>query len=452
MHYVNRAAHYLYGTEMEASGAILYHAEAEWMDKSSAMLTQKPAKACYDAQISYDIVPLDYLETAEKNNGRFGRGYKYLVVPACRKLPERFAKICKALKNAGVPVFFVDYAPDCVNISENEIVPLQKLAAHIKESGLAHEYNAKEHLLRIAKFTRGEATSFFVFNEAPNAVQETLSLPVSGKYIAADLLNGVYTRGETADGTVELALEAGQSVILIFGSATEDEWAGFPEKSEGLHMAEIETLWDIDLRETGKETEFKPFRKNSKLFNITGKNGETEFSGEMRYQTKLNINDTAHVELEFENVGVTAQLFVNGKDMGQRICRPYRWDITEAVKAGEKRRRSVRLQHACTAYAGFLFDVYDTARRAASREKCGFLCNKLNLNTPAFSLTHESAGVIFYRQPCTDTRQYSTSKVSAKPKERYKFKAGGFSESTSSSIPLPAFFASVSAARTRSLP
>lgn len=86
-------------------------------------------------------------------------------------------------------------------------------------------------------------------------------------------------------------------------------------------MAEIETLWDIDLRETGKETEFKPFRKNSKLFNITGKNGETEFSGEMRYKTKLNINDTAHVELEFENVGVTARLFVNGKDMGQRICR-----------------------------------------------------------------------------------------------------------------------------------
>ena len=55
----------------------------------------------------------------------------------------------------------------------------------------------------------------------------------------------------------------------------------------------------------------------------------------MRYKTKLNINDTAHVELEFENIGVTAQLFVNGKDMGRRICRPYRWDITEAVKAGE---------------------------------------------------------------------------------------------------------------------
>lgn len=55
----------------------------------------------------------------------------------------------------------------------------------------------------------------------------------------------------------------------------------------------------------------------------------------MRYKTKLHIENAAHAELEFENVGVTAQLFVNGKDMGQRICRPYRWDITEAVKAGE---------------------------------------------------------------------------------------------------------------------
>ena len=31
-------------------------------------------------------------------------------------------------------------------------------------------------------------------------------------------------------------------------------------------MAEIETLWDIDLRETGKETEFKPFRKKLEAF------------------------------------------------------------------------------------------------------------------------------------------------------------------------------------------
>lgn len=35
MHYVNRAAHYLYGTEMEASGAILYHAEASgWTNQA----------------------------------------------------------------------------------------------------------------------------------------------------------------------------------------------------------------------------------------------------------------------------------------------------------------------------------------------------------------------------------------------------------------------------------
>lgn len=96
MHYVNRAAHYLYGAEMEASGAILYHAEAEWMDKSSAMLTQKPAKACYDAQIFYDIVPLDYLETAEKNNGRLAR----VQIPRRAGVQKAAGALCKNLRSA----------------------------------------------------------------------------------------------------------------------------------------------------------------------------------------------------------------------------------------------------------------------------------------------------------------------------------------------------------------
>ena len=67
------------------------------MDKSSAMLTQKPAKACYDAQIFYDIVPLDYLETAEKNNGALGAGYKYLVGAGVQKAA---GALCKNLRSA----------------------------------------------------------------------------------------------------------------------------------------------------------------------------------------------------------------------------------------------------------------------------------------------------------------------------------------------------------------
>ena len=55
----------------------------------------------------------------------------------------------------------------------------------------------------------------------------------------------------------------------------------------------------------------------------------------MHYTTRIKTPSTEHAEREFENVGVTAHLFVNGKDMGQRICRPYRWDITESVKVGE---------------------------------------------------------------------------------------------------------------------
>ena len=334
MRYVNRVASLLDGTDMEASGAILYHGEAEWMD-AEAMLTQKPAKVCYDAHISYDIASLDYLETAEAKDGRFGRGYRYLVVPACKRLPESFASVADRLREAGVPIFFVDEAPEGVHARLEELVPLESLASRILKKGLAHDYRTQERLLRMAKFTRGGSVYFFLHNESLQEVRTTVTLPVCGKYIAADFLNDMYTRGETVRGEAAVELAPGQSMLFLFGGVSDEEWAAFPAKTEGMHTETLDTLWDIDLRETGREMDFRPFRRQTKLFNMTGRDGEREFSGEMRYRTCVTLDKAAHMELEFEHVGMTARLFVNGKNMGQRICAPYRWDITEAVRQGK---------------------------------------------------------------------------------------------------------------------
>ena len=166
-------------------------------------------------------------------------------------------------------------------------------------------------------------------------VVRTVTLPMRGKYIAADFLNDMYTRGETAQGEAAVELAPGQSMLFLFGGVSDEEWAAFPAKTEGTHTETLDTLWDIDLRETGREADFRPFRRQTKLFNMTGRDGEREFSGEMRYRTCVTLDKAAHMELEFEHVGMTARLFVNGKDMGQRICAPYRWDITEAVQQGK---------------------------------------------------------------------------------------------------------------------
>lgn len=203
---------------MEAAGAIFYHAEAEWMEGNGCcMLSQKPAKACYDRQIPYDVVSLDFLEQAQAQNGVFGangRHYRFLIVPSSPCLPERFWENVKRLWDAGVEVLFVapaarGQAVEAVGRGA-EKTTLEAFAQRLLDAGLAHDYRAKNPLLRIARFDRDGASMFFLHNESPCRVEESLQFPVSGNYLELDLLNEVYERGETLDGQVELILEPGR--------------------------------------------------------------------------------------------------------------------------------------------------------------------------------------------------------------------------------------------------
>ena len=74
MRALNKETHLLFGGTHIADAAILYHAEAEWMNcdfinhKNRYMLTEAPAKVLSDDQLDFDIVPIDYLEKATVEN------------------------------------------------------------------------------------------------------------------------------------------------------------------------------------------------------------------------------------------------------------------------------------------------------------------------------------------------------------------------------------------------
>ena len=335
MHYTNRAAHLLYGAKMEAAGAVLYHAEAEWMDKDRAMFTQKPAKACYDAHIPYEIVSLDYLEQAPASHGVFGNGYRFLVVPASAYLPKSFWQAARRLEQAGVPLFFVEPVPAREGKLPGKAVTLEELPQKLLALGLAHDYSATEPLLRIARFNRDGMSCFFLFNESPRKVEETLRFPVTGEYLVLDLLNQICHRGRAREGRVPVTLEPGQSVLFVWDGFTREEWSSFPEIPLLTKTQPLDLLWDMELRESGKDEEFRPFRKKAPLCNVTGKEGIPTFSGEIRYRTTVKLDSQGPVVLDLGRVGMTAKLFVNGQDLGQRICTPYCWDISQSLVQGE---------------------------------------------------------------------------------------------------------------------
>ena len=62
-----------------------------------------------------------------------------------------------------------------------------------------------------------------------------------------------------------------------------------------------------------------------------------EFSGIARYETEISATDGETVTLEITDAGEAVEVFVNGESLGIQIARPFRYDLTERLTAGENR-------------------------------------------------------------------------------------------------------------------
>ena len=338
MGYTNRMSHLLYGAERETAGAVLYHAEAEWMDGTHCMLTEKPAEALYNACIDYDIVPIDALETATVRDRKLilnGHAHNFLVISQASFLPETFWRAVCRLKDVGVPVFFLEDAPAFNGPLPGEVLPLSQLVSTVLERELAHNYTNSAHLLRLAQFQRENASYFMLFNESTVSEARTeILLPKKGAYLQMDILNGIYERGFTSDGNVSISLAPYQSEILLFDQFDDAFLSRFPEGFEWKCEEQLELRWEITLLESGKDEDYRPLRDDSGLFNITGCEGEMEFSGLIRYRTRFMLEESVPLRLDLGAVGDTAKITLNGHELGMRICSPYRWEISDAAVKG----------------------------------------------------------------------------------------------------------------------
>jgi hypothetical protein len=337
MGYVNRVAHLLEGAVHQADCAVLYHAEAEWLNGNDFMLTQKPAKVLYDAHIDYDIIPLDILydgavvEDARLKINR--QAYKCLVVPRAPLLPEKAVAALNSLTAKGLPVLYADGAP--AGILPPVITPLGKLAGALKAQGIAGvEVEGNYPLLRISHWIRGQNHYFMLFNEdVMEPVKTTIRFPCSGDYLLADLLNGLYSAH--SGSAVPVHLTPYQSVLVVFGG---DLPAPNYTQKEFSACETLDLRWDIELYDMGKgktDGRFKPYRQNAEPHNITGFDHVPEFSGIIRYKAEFSLQSAdGPIGIDFGAVGQTIKMKLNGKDCGMKICQPYCYDITGIARQG----------------------------------------------------------------------------------------------------------------------
>ena len=340
MNYGNKAAHLLSSGTHKADAAILYHADAEWYNgEAGSMYTQIPAKILYDEHIDYDILPADcFVEAgsrvyrAEAENGKLKVGsetYGCLIVPAAVKLPEKLEEALADMENKGVRVIRMGFDTEA-----------DELIAEVDKSTERDiEVEGGYPLLRCTHYEDGDADIYMFVNESVSEhVRTTVGLrSVKGAKacVLLDMLNDSVYKVKTANGRLPLDLAPYQSVIAVFDRS--DGFEGVEEKRAPVRAEKAKLSFKIELAPYTDMNGYELYAENvpsDRLPDITDIKNKPDFSGRIKYTCKFNAREGVR-GIDLGEVGQVSHLYCNGKDCGVRICPPYSYDLTDALKAGE---------------------------------------------------------------------------------------------------------------------
>lgn len=334
MEHINRVTRLLDGTEKNTPGAIFYYAENDWMSGKDFMFGDVPAKLLYDNHIDYDILPLDALKEAEILDGKLyvnGHPHRFLVIPEAAHYPPELMRLTEKFTALGFPVFTLEEYPGHYGSCPGKSAGKAELIAAIRQEGLAFDFHLPASKLRIAEYDADRETVFYLFNEEPAEVfSGEITLPVTGAYSELRRLPDEQSGEETADGRITISLLPGEAAVLVF----DGEKSPFPPKKECGRKEVLDILWDIAVKETGIDEDFRAYKTASPLFNITGAEGLPYFSGEIRYRGRFTAKAGSAL-LRIEEVGSTARMTLNGKPFAERVSKPYVWDVSDALQDGE---------------------------------------------------------------------------------------------------------------------
>ena len=337
MDYMNRVCHLHNGGIHVPTAAILYDAEAQWVGRNRLPL-EKCGKALYDAMLDYDILPADVLEQIDENGNLNGEHYPCLIVPYYEGMPE---SVADKLKNLSLPVILAvtgemqvrhDLAEKCRSVA------LGDLAAYIREymgADVTADYDGI--FLRYYHYVRHGVHSYmFSSEDIHNTIRANVKLSAfsGGDYILYDAVTNKAWAGYSEDGKISLELPPYNSVFIFCGDIS-TEGLPVPEKAE-YEEKTLSPVYTIFCRKA-EEKDFFHYRTTDKLHNITGREGLPRFSGDIRYEWELEVEEAGEYLLGLGQVGEAVRVWINGEEAGHRIMPPYVIDVSNRLKPGLNR-------------------------------------------------------------------------------------------------------------------
>jgi hypothetical protein len=374
MNYTNRLCHLFNGGIHVAPAAILYHAEAEWTGDYTPF--HKPAAVLCRSQIDYDIIPADVFDASKGYNTEIhgsklsvnGEEYSCLVIPGSEYITTHIAELLTDTEDNCIEAVFVDRYPEAIaektsaeserlikELKKYPVIRLEDLETYLHATG-NYEVSTEEKCgyLRYYHYKKAEADIFMFFNEDPYVeINTKINVPIKGNPFIYDAFNNCVSLAEAEMNgemiRVTLKLSPYESKILIWGDI-DKELAGpeldcsdlqneLPKEKTGETIS-LNLEWKLLLASAEDYPEFSFKKKLGSLQDLSLPNLYPEFSGTMRYEAAFDLKKTAgKTVLNLGEVYETAEVWINDKKAGIRICPPYCFDISALLEHGSNMLR-----------------------------------------------------------------------------------------------------------------
>lgn len=336
-------------------------------------------------------------EEAEKGQTFFtvnGHRYECLIVPAMNSMPKQMAEELLKLCGRQIPVIFADGCPlqvtdsgrleeECReeereaekngteknNTGKNEIekneaektepeilkmlaakaqcIPLKELARTCEKWKTIRTSEYQKDLI-CYHYRQPDGEIFMLFNENPAKALRT-EISIAGNQIPvaydafANQLQYLTVRHENGNMHIPLSLQPYESAVIVL----KDNWDGYPGKEAWNGTVQkkeaLEGGWKLSFADAKSYTAFPDasgFTDIGTRSALAPLSAEPEFenkTGTLRYEKTFawKRNPKSRVFLHMQEAYETAEVFLNGKSAGIRICPPYRMEITQSLADGE---------------------------------------------------------------------------------------------------------------------
>jgi len=352
--YANRASYLLSLGTPAAQIALYMPTTSMWLgdaQSNSALLLVE--RQLMEGQRDFDLIDEQSLVSAlPLEGGAFrnlsGHAYRAVIVPPSTVISRAAIGRLQAFAKAGGKVFFLGPMPSLANdrtflnaaappdLAWAVAEPSGEITPRVLDTLPAADVRFDHPLTAVKYLHRGwrDGEMYFFFNESAELQERSATLGGRGRAQIWNAETGQIrpirtTAADAGTVTVPLVLEPWQTQFVVLGpvpagAAPEQAPTGPPET-----LAELDTGWAIDL--DGKHLE-SPLKTWADL-------GAPGFSGAVRYRKEFTIPAAriaarSRTYLDCGEVRYSAHAWLNGNDLGDRVWRPFRWDITKALKPG----------------------------------------------------------------------------------------------------------------------